>query len=1481
MKTAIRVLLAIPLLLVVFVGGLYLYVNTDHGRGVVVDLVNGFAGAEGGVRLGAIEGHIPFDMTVRDLSVADRQGDWLTIDEARLAWSPQDLVSRTLRIVALEAGTIAVSRLPAGEARPETDEPAAGMGFPDLPVDIVLERLVVDRLSLAEPVAGQAGELGIEASARLGDPARGLVIAADIRRLDGVAADLIADIVFVPETEDLSVDVRLTEEPGGMLGTLLDLPNDQALSLRADGTGTLSSFNGELLMDGGDDLGADIQVSLDRSADPDSPDGSGDIRLTLDGWAVPLALLPEAFAPLAGDRVTLSADATIGDQSIDLETLAVEAGAGRLTLGGRMARDGSDLALTYGVETGDSTPFAALLPPNLAWERLTVDGTANGPLMTPQIDFQTELTAGRFSDPAIGYREVGYRGVGDLFLSGTLIPDRPVTDPGMRLEFNFDAGARDLAVGMPVLDQMLAGDPSGEGRPVTLSTAGVVTRAGDMALDGITLTTPFGALAVSGVVEDFGSIVNASAELSIDELSSLGDLAAGLGLEGAFGLQTTIARAEGETEIDLSGELTAFRTGIGPADGLLGSDVALAAEIGVDHLGRVTIPSLTIDGSETALRASASYDGGAVGGTVTLSVAQLAALNPAISGGVTLEAGIGGSVSTPTIELSLASERIEAADRAVEALSVTVSEIDLSALTARLAATARVDGLPVSIETMAGYDGAAGKLSFGDIDIAAASAEITGDLDLFLSTLTAEGQISASAPDLSRFQDLAGMPLFGDVTADIGLSQSAGGQDADIDARFLGLVVDGNRVGQGTVSGSIMDVTGTPAADLTIALRDVDAAGQALSRLDIDLSGDPGTFDVGIDAAGPDVTLAAGAGITLPQTADAPLEVALQRLRATYQGEPVTLASPSTITVRDGAVTIGQTTLTIRDGRLSVAGTVGDRIDLRGSLTDIPLTIIDRFAGEQGITGRLSGSFSAAGTIEAPTATLDLAARNVQSAAARDFGLSAASADLTARWDGQRVQANADATLPGGTLTAQVSLPMTTAGPPAGAALQGSVDGAVDLSLLNPLLAGGGDRVAGRAVIDIALGGALTDPDISGAIRVDGGAYENPLTGIDLSGIELVASAVGDVIRIDTLTARTPGGGQLTGSGSVNLDVEAGMPVDIRLTANRAQPITTPFATPTLDADLTFTGQFLAETLLSGTVTLRDTTVTVPDRLPATIRTIEVRERNVPPGRGRGTQTDGAGQGRPQQAPGDADAGPGLLQRIGLDLRVTAPGGIFVRGRGLDAEMGGDIRVVGTAASPAADGGFTMRRGRLNFLGNNFDFDRGEVRLDGDALGDPILDFAAVAPIGDNVTATISVTGRASDPQINFFSDPPLPQDEVLARILFGRATSDLNAFQALQLAQSLGQLAGFGDQGNVIDDVRRAVGLDRLDLDLDDAAAGGGVSITAGQFLTEDVFVGVRQSASGSSRVAVEIDVTDNIKIDGDVGTDRSRVGVRFEWEY
>src|SRR5690606_2292061 len=124
----------------------------------------------------------------------------------------------------------------------------------------------------------------------------------------------------------------------------------------------------------------------------------------------------------------------------------------------------------------------------------------------------------------------------------------------------------------------------------------------------------------------------------------------------------------------------------------------------------------------------------------------------------------------------------------------------------------------------------------------------------------------------------------------------------------------------------------------------------------------------------------------------------------------------------------------------------------------------------------------------------------------------------------------------------------------------------------------------------------------------------------------------------------------------------------------------------------------------------------------------------------------------------------------------------------------------GNIANLQPVGGFELIRGRLSILGQRIDFDSGSVTLIGDL--DPFVDLNARIA-GNGITVIVRVTGGASEPEITFSSDPMLPQDEVLSRLIFDRGVGELSPLQIAQLAAAAAELAGGGGGGGLVNSLR------------------------------------------------------------------------------
>jgi translocation and assembly module TamB len=157
--------------------------------------------------------------------------------------------------------------------------------------------------------------------------------------------------------------------------------------------------------------------------------------------------------------------------------------------------------------------------------------------------------------------------------------------------------------------------------------------------------------------------------------------------------------------------------------------------------------------------------------------------------------------------------------------------------------------------------------------------------------------------------------------------------------------------------------------------------------------------------------------------------------------------------------------------------------------------------------------------------------------------------------------------------------------------------------------------------------------------------------------------------------------------------------------------------------------------------------------------------------------------------------------------------------------------------------------------------------------------------------ATLTIGGTALKPKITLSSVPSLPQDEVLAHLLFGSGMGRLGAFEVAQIAGALAKLTGIGGGiGDPLDKVRQGLGLDRLAVR---NGAGGSPALEAGRYIAPRVYLGARQSTSGGTQATVQFDITKGLKLEGTAGTgggsatgsaaasNGSSVGLTYQFEY
>lgn len=406
--------------------------------------------------------------------------------------------------------------------------------------------------------------------------------------------------------------------------------------------------------------------------------------------------------------------------------------------------------------------------------------------------------------------------------------------------------------------------------------------------------------------------------------------------------------------------------------------------------------------------------------------------------------------------------------------------------------------------------------------------------------------------------------------------------------------------------------------------------------------------------------------------------------------------------------------------------------------------------------------------------------------------------------------------------------------------------------------------LSGPVAVGANVGGTLGRPQIAGSLRTTGARLESPLIGVVLTDMNATGQFNGSRLVLDQITAKA-GDGTLTGNGDFELSSDRGLGFTMNIQADNARLLARDDIGASVTGPITITsdgsGGEIKGDLVANRSSYRLGAATAGQPVPV----LEVKEINR------------------RYAVLEEDEAAARMEPWTLDMDVVAPNQMFVRGLGLDSEWSADLELGGSINSPDIRGTANLVRGNYEFAGRSFDLVRGEIVFDGEGAGvNPRLDIVASAQV-DDIDAEIRVSGRGLSPQISFSSNPALPQDELLSRLLFGGAITDLSPIEAVQLGAAVASLQGGGGADlNPINALRDVIGLDRLRILPADITQERGTSIAAGKYIRRDTYVEIITDGQGYSATRIEYQVTKWLSILATISTiGRQSVNVRISKDY
>jgi translocation and assembly module TamB len=1071
---------------------------------------------------------------------------------------------------------------------------------------------------------------------------------------------------------------------------------------------------------------------------------------------------------------------------------------------------------------------------------LTVKAHAPAMAPAPDVSWQSVLVDAKVHGPFLKPDANATIKIDTLSAAGARIGALDANVTGNQGQVDLHATVRDLHIPGPKPD-LFAMDP------VTL-TASARLDAPDRP---VTFALHHPLISAEGSASTEGT-QQVKVHLTLPNLSPLA-AAGGTDLDGSTDLDVAAETKDGTTTAAVTGRI-AITGGMAPVPALVGEDgsVDVAASL---HDQNIKLSHLAVNGKALKISAQGGMEDQAIDLDWTVALSDLAAVQPTVSGTLDAKGHAAGKLNDLAIQADLG------ADLSAKGYSPghITAKVDATGLPAAPHATVNANGTlldaPLTLALTADEANGAVNVNIGQASWK--SLQAGGTMSLTPPAIIPAGNLQIDLGRLADLEPLLGRPLAGKANATLDSDDKAAKLTVTVrDAAMPGTAA----ISKAELNATVTDPAGHPDVDGTFTADGISAgsaksiSARVTAKGPIDSLGLTVTADAPAIADGPAKLTTAGTLNVTDKT------LALGRFEASWKQQALKLLAPTRLNFADG-VAMDRLRLGFRQAELTVSGKAGNTLALTVSLRDLPADIGAIVNPAFAANGAIAADARLTGTAARPEGTIKLTATGVKQRQGPGQALPAADLVATATLLGTSARIDTKLTAGPSHITVTGSVPLAQGG-----GLDLKTDGRIDLTMLDPLLMAEGRRARGEVTLNAAVTGTTKAPLIRGTANLSKGDVADYTLGAHVNNLAATIQASGDTIHLASFTGKA-GAGTLGGSGTVSLT--GAMPVDLHFTADNARPLSSDLMTATIDANLTVQGEVKGDLQAGGTLHVRRADIRIPDKLPTSIAVLPVREANAPP---------------------PPPPGPESQSTIALNLTLNAPEQVFIRGRGLDAELGGSIHIHGTVAKPIPDGGLHLRRGTFSLVGSTLTFTEGTIDFSGDGIADPSIHFVATSTTSTMV-ATLTISGSAKDPKIALSSVPDMPQDEILAQLLFNTSTSKLSPFQLAEIAAALASMSGATSGFDPLESLRSKFGLDRLSVGSNNA---GNPTLEAGSYVARGVYLGAKQSATGGgTQATVQVDLTKGLKLETTAGSgntsatgstsnaDAASVGLTYQFEY
>lgn len=362
--------------------------------------------------------------------------------------------------------------------------------------------------------------------------------------------------------------------------------------------------------------------------------------------------------------------------------------------------------------------------------------------------------------------------------------------------------------------------------------------------------------------------------------------------------------------------------------------------------------------------------------------------------------------------------------------------------------------------------------------------------------------------------------------------------------------------------------------------------------------------------------------------------------------------------------------------------------------------------------------------------------------------------------------------------------------------------------------------VEGKVHMDLGLKGDLRHPNLQGSLSLEQGYYENLYLGLTLKNIKTFLRAKGTKVELEHFQADDALEGTVRAGGFFEANLNRHFPFHFDVKVDRGKILQFDFLDATVDGSMVFKGNIKRGKLI-GKFDVLETNLTIPSNSGSSLPQLKVQY--LYPQKQACLQIPEALK-------------PSIPIEYNLQLKVKE--NAHLKGRGLNTTWEGELDILGTSEQPDFKGTLKNVEGSFVFAGKVLNIEEGNIRFDGDLAKNTTVNLRGTTQVY-NARITATLQGPFLGPKLSFRSDPPYSETEILSLILFNQPVQKLTPFQAVALTHSLATLGGAYVGPDLIDQVRRGIGVDQLTFGSKVTESGGDyITIQVGKYITRNVLV-------------------------------------------